>query len=98
MPAKDNLLTIGETAKRCGVATSTLRFYESEKLIQSSRGPGNQRRYHRSMLRRISLVKVAQTLGLSLKEIGEISSISVLSACKKCVNNYLAVLAVVACH
>jgi MerR family redox-sensitive transcriptional activator SoxR len=67
---KDNLLTIGEAAKRCGVAASTLRFYESEQLIQSSRGPGNQRRYHRSMLRRISLIKVTQTLGLSLKEIG----------------------------
>jgi MerR family redox-sensitive transcriptional activator SoxR len=67
---KDKLLTIGEAAKRCGVAASTLRFYESEQLIQSSRGPGNQRRYHRSMLRRISLIKVAQTLGLSLKEIG----------------------------
>jgi MerR family redox-sensitive transcriptional activator SoxR len=66
---KDTLLSIGEAAKRCGVATSTLRFYESEQLIQSSRGPGNQRRYHRSMLRRISLIKVAQTLGLSLKEI-----------------------------
>jgi MerR family redox-sensitive transcriptional activator SoxR len=68
--AKDSLLTIGETAKRCGVAASTLRFYESQQLIQSFRGPGNQRRYHRSMLRRISLVKVAQSLGLSLKEIG----------------------------
>lgn len=66
---KATLLSIGETARRCGVATSTLRFYESEHLIQSSRGPGNQRRYHRSMLRRISLIKVAQTLGLSLKEI-----------------------------
>lgn len=66
---KDTLLSIGEAAKRCGVATSTLRFYEAEKLIQSSRGPGNQRRFHRSMLRRISLIKVAQTLGLSLKEI-----------------------------
>jgi MerR family redox-sensitive transcriptional activator SoxR len=67
---KDNLLSIGETARRSGVATSTLRFYESELLIQSTRGPGNQRRYHRSMLRKISLVKVAQSLGLSLKEIG----------------------------
>ena len=66
---KDNLLSIGETAKRCGVAASTLRFYESEQLIQSTRGPGNQRRFHRSMLRKISLVKVAQSLGLSLKEI-----------------------------
>jgi len=64
-------LTIGEAAHRSGVAASTLRFYESRGLVSSHRGPGNQRRYHRSMLRRISLVKVAQSLGLTLKEIGE---------------------------
>ena len=64
-------LTIGEASRRSGVAASTLRFYESRGLVSSQRGPGNQRRYHRSMLRRISLVRVAQSLGLTLKEIGE---------------------------
>ena len=62
-------LSIGETAKRCDVAASTLRFYESKGLIQSERGTGNQRRFHRSMLRRISVIRVAQTLGLTLSEI-----------------------------
>ena len=62
-------LTIGQAAERCGVATSTLRFYESRKLIESERGPGNQRRYHRATLRRVSIIRVAQTLGLSLAEI-----------------------------
>ena len=65
----DTFLTIGETAQRTGVAASALRFYETRKLVRSHRGPGNQRRYHRSMLRRISIIKVAQSLGLSLEEI-----------------------------
>ncbi len=65
----DTFLTIGETAQRTGVAASALRFYETRKLVRSYRGPGNQRRYHRSMLRRISIIKVAQSLGLSLEEI-----------------------------
>ena len=69
MTKNDIFLTIGETAQRSGVAASALRFYETRNLIASHRGPGNQRRYHRSMLRRISIIKVAQSLGLSLEEI-----------------------------
>ena len=69
MAKNNNFLTIGETAQRSGVAASALRFYETRKLVLSHRGPGNQRRYHRSMLRRISIIKVAQSLGLSLEEI-----------------------------
>ncbi len=69
MANTNNFLSIGETALRSGVASSTLRFYETRKLISSHRSPGNQRRYHRAMLRRISIIKVAQSLGLSLEEI-----------------------------
>lgn len=70
MTQSSNLyLTIGDAARRSGVATSTLRFYESRGLIQSMRVSGNHRRYHRAMLRRISIIRVAQTLGLSLREI-----------------------------
>jgi MerR family redox-sensitive transcriptional activator SoxR len=69
MTKNDIFLTIGETAQRSGVAASALRFYETRNLIASHRGPGNQRRFHRSMLRRISIIKVAQALGLSLEEI-----------------------------
>jgi MerR family transcriptional regulator, redox-sensitive transcriptional activator SoxR len=64
-----DLLSIGEIAYRSGVATSALRFYETRGLISSSRGAGNQRRYHRATLRRIAIIRVAQTLGLSLAEI-----------------------------
>lgn len=71
MKAKPNFLSIGETATRSGVATSTLRFYESRGLISSVRVGGNHRRYHRAMLRRVAIIRVAQTLGLSLREIGD---------------------------
>jgi MerR family redox-sensitive transcriptional activator SoxR len=54
---------------RTGVAVSALRFYEAEGLIASTRTSGGQRRFHREMLRRVSFVKVAQTVGLTLEEI-----------------------------
>jgi MerR family redox-sensitive transcriptional activator SoxR len=65
------LLTIGEVAERTGVAPSALRFYESKGLIASERSDGNQRRFHRDMLRRVSFVKVAQNVGLSLDDIAD---------------------------
>ena len=71
MPASGDFLTIGAAARRCGVATSTLRFYESRGLISSERNAGNQRRYRRATLRRISVIRVAQGLGLTLEEIAE---------------------------
>jgi MerR family redox-sensitive transcriptional activator SoxR len=69
MKKRQDLLTIGDAAARSGVATSTLRFYESRGLISSLRVAGNHRRYDRAMLRRIAIIRVAQTLGLSLREI-----------------------------
>jgi MerR family redox-sensitive transcriptional activator SoxR len=63
------LLTIGEVAERAGVATSALRFYEKEGLVESSRTGGGQRRYHREVLRRVAFVRAAQRVGLSLDEI-----------------------------
>ncbi|MGC2241367.1 MAG: redox-sensitive transcriptional activator SoxR [Acidimicrobiia bacterium] len=62
-------LTIGELAARAGVATSALRFYESKGLIESERTSGNQRRYPRATLRRVSLIRAAQEVGLSLSEV-----------------------------
>ena len=64
-----DLLTIGEVAERTALAPSALRFYETKGLISSERTDGNQRRYHRDMLRRISFIKVAQNVGLSLEDI-----------------------------
>ena len=67
----NKLLGVGEVAQRSGVAVSPLHFYESKGLIQSSRNTGNQRRYHRSVLRRIAIIRIAQRAGISLAMIKE---------------------------
>jgi MerR family redox-sensitive transcriptional activator SoxR len=68
-PSGSRLMTIGEIARRSGVATSALRFYESEGLIQSERNESGHRRYHADVLRRVSFIRTAQLVGLSLGEI-----------------------------
>jgi len=67
----EKALTVGELAKRSGVAVSALHFYEAKGLIRSVRSPGNQRRYAREVLRRVSVIKAAQRVGVPLAEIGE---------------------------
>ena len=62
-------LTVGELAERSGVAVSTIHFYESKGLIHSERNAGNQRRFARSELRRVAIIRVAQRAGISLAEI-----------------------------
>ena len=64
------LMTIGEVARRSGVAASALRFYEERGLIRSERAGSGHRRYPRSVLRRIAFVVFAQRVGLTLEEIG----------------------------
>jgi MerR family transcriptional regulator, redox-sensitive transcriptional activator SoxR len=63
------LLSVGEVATRSGVAVSTIHFYEAQGLIASVRNAGNQRRFARSELRRIAVIRVAQRAGISLTEI-----------------------------
>lgn len=70
-PVREHALTVGEVAKRCGVKVSTLHFYENKGLIKSSRNTGNQRRYNKQVLRRVSLIKAAQKMGITLAEIKE---------------------------
>lgn len=65
------VLSVGEVAKRSGVAVSALHFYEQKGLISSERSAGNQRRYSRAVLRRIAIIKVAQHCGVSLAEVGK---------------------------
>jgi MerR family redox-sensitive transcriptional activator SoxR len=62
--------SVGEVARRSGVAVSTLHFYETKGLIRSERTGGNQRRYGGDVLRRVAIIKVAQEVGISLAEIG----------------------------
>ncbi len=63
--------TVGKVAQRCGVKVSTLHFYEQKGLIHSWRNAGNQRRYKPDVLRRVSVIKAAQKMGISLAAIKE---------------------------
>ena len=65
----DSNWTVGKVARRCGVRVSTLHFYEQKGLIRSWRNAGNQRRYKADVLRRVSVIKAAQKMGISLEEI-----------------------------
>ncbi|WP_131741017.1 redox-sensitive transcriptional activator SoxR [Actinomadura roseirufa] len=62
-------LTVGQLAERSGVAVSALHFYESKGLISSRRTAGNQRRFSRDTLRRVSFIRVSQRVGIPLSEI-----------------------------
>ena len=66
-----DLLTVGEVARRSGFAASALRFYEDQGLIRSTRTSGNQRRYERSVLRRLAFIRAARNVGLNLDEIAD---------------------------
>lgn len=68
MPGQE-LLSIGSVSERTGVARSALHYYEDVGLIASLRSAGNQRRYPRHMLRRISLITVGSKLGIPLSDI-----------------------------
>jgi len=63
------VLAINEVARRSGFAASALRFYESQGLITASRSSGGQRRYERTVLRRLAFIRAAGNVGLTLEEI-----------------------------
>lgn len=64
-----DLLTVGEVARRAGIAASAVRFYEEQGLIASVRTAGNQRRYPRHVLRRIGIIVAARRFGIPLSEV-----------------------------
>ncbi|WP_225009078.1 MULTISPECIES: redox-sensitive transcriptional activator SoxR [Novosphingobium] len=66
---RNDLIPIGTLARRTGLAVSAIRYYEERGLLQSVRTGGNQRRFLRSDIRRLSFVLIAQKLGLGLAEI-----------------------------
>lgn len=66
MKAND-AVSIGDLARRTGVSVSAIRFYETRGLIQSRRTAGGQRRFLRSDIRRLSFIRIAQRVGLSIE-------------------------------
>jgi MerR family transcriptional regulator, redox-sensitive transcriptional activator SoxR len=66
---RNDLIPIGTLSRRTGLAISAIRYYEDRGLVTSVRTGGNQRRFLRSDIRRLSFVQIAQKLGLGLAEI-----------------------------
>jgi MerR family transcriptional regulator, redox-sensitive transcriptional activator SoxR len=66
----DDIITIGALAERTGQSVSAIRFYEARGLIHPHRSAGGQRRFLRSDIRRVSFIRIAQQLGLSIEAIG----------------------------
>ncbi|PXA96583.1 redox-sensitive transcriptional activator SoxR [Nostoc sp. 3335mG] len=69
MANSQDVLTIGDLARRTGLSVSAIRFYEEKGLVASFRTAGGQRRFFRSAIRRLSFALIAQQLGLTLPQI-----------------------------
>jgi MerR family redox-sensitive transcriptional activator SoxR len=69
IPSGTRELTVGQLARRSGVAVSALHFYEAQGLIWARRTAGNQRRYPREMLRRVAFIRASQRVGIPLARI-----------------------------
>ena len=66
----DATLTIGEVARRAGIATSAVRYYERQGLLAPDDRRSGQRRYCAGTLRRLVFIGMLQDAGLSLEDIG----------------------------
>ncbi|WP_436520217.1 MerR family transcriptional regulator [Actinoplanes sp. HUAS TT8] len=64
--------TVGEVAAEAGVAPSAVRFYEQHGVIRAERTAGDQRRFDENAACRIRVAKVAQRVGLTVREIADV--------------------------
>jgi DNA-binding transcriptional MerR regulator len=88
----DELLTIGEVARRAGVATSTVRFYERRGLLSADARRSGQRRYRLPTLRRLVFIGMLQDAGLSLDDIAGVLDAATVDEWKALARQRLAVL------
>ncbi len=88
----EKLTTIGETARRAGVATSTVRYYERRGLLQPDARQSGQRRYRPDTLRALVFIRMLQDAGLSLDDIESMLSAADVDEWKAIARRRLAVL------
>ena len=72
--AESELLTIGELAKRVGVATSALRYYEEVGLLEPAERRAGRRHYHRSAVEVVGTILLLRDVGFTITEIGQLYS------------------------
>ena len=71
-PSPDQLLTIGEVARRAGRRASSIRYYESIGVLPEAQRIAGQRRYGPDMVRQLAVIDAAQRAGLSLEQIRDL--------------------------
>lgn len=69
MPNRLGLIAIGELARRTGLASSALRYYESIGLLSPTARAGGRRYYSLSSAERVASVQLCQDAGFALREI-----------------------------
>ena len=67
-------LTVSDVAVASGIAPSAVRFYEKHGLITAQRTSGDQRRFDETAACRVKVARVAQRVGLSVREIADVLS------------------------
>ena len=69
-------MRIGELARRSGMASTALRYYEKAGLLpESQRSSSGYRTYDPNAVSRLAFIRAAQAVGLSLAEIREVIGI-----------------------
>lgn len=68
------ILTIGEVARRAGLNTSAVRYYERIGLLPPAARGNGQRRYDGKVLIHLAIIRLAQEAGFSIAEIGTLLS------------------------
>lgn len=62
-------LSIGEVARRAGISTSAIRYYEGVGLVAEPERVGGKRRYDPGVIRWLALIEAAKGVGMTIKEI-----------------------------
>jgi MerR family redox-sensitive transcriptional activator SoxR len=88
----DALLTIGEVARRAGVPTSTVRYYERRGLLDADARQSGQRRYTERSLRLLVFIRMLQHAGLSLEDVAGVLGASTVAEWKDIVAHRLETL------
>ena len=71
------MFSIGDLSRETGVKVPTIRYYEQQGLIQAQgRTSGNQRRYSKEELQRLSFIRHSRDLGFSIDDIRELLDLS----------------------
>lgn len=65
-------VSIGQMARRTGLAVSAIRYYEEQGLVTSQRNAGGHRRFRKVDIRRLSFVIIAQKFGFTLPRIRDL--------------------------